>query len=426
MSKDENGRFYRIYNAPLRVLRRLSARLSRWQIVALIDIVIAIFIVLIAIATTNIINGDNKESGDNPKATSTSPAEQAAIETGKQLSGGYCNGSGGKKLSSLPMKLDDFAFIEPYGLMIGGHVTPIDHQYFSPTVFNSPKDTYEVRAMGDAKLVNVETHPTRIRLVFSVSCTLFYYYDLLTSVEPGITQKSVPIDVKAGQLIGHIGGQTLDFAVWDTTRPLKGFVVPEHYKAEGWKLYTVDPLEYYTDDVKQAALSKYIRITEPLSGKIDYDIDGKLVGNWFEVGTNGYGGKAGEGGGAYWQGHLSFAPDHYDPSSYVVSVGYLAPSNGSGDNQFSIPRDEPDPTQVGSNSGLIKYSLKSSIYLRLDGSIWDRGTFTRGLKVSTDGQQTIGCALVQMTGNRSLEFETFLGQDCQSVDGFKSPKKYER
>ncbi len=221
-------------------------------------------------------------------------SESMAVKAGKRISDGMCEGEGAPyKLSVSPMKAEDFSHVIPYGSVVGGHVTPIDHQYFPPTIFRSPPDTYEVRAMADAKLVRYEPHATRIRLIFSVTCTYFYYYDLLTSVQTGINQKSLPLDVKAGDLIGRIGGQTLDFAVWDTTQTLKGFIVPEHYDAEPWKIYTVDPLDYYTDELRAMILSKYVRTAEPRSGKIDYDIDGKLIGNWFEEGTYGYGGKEG-------------------------------------------------------------------------------------------------------------------------------------
>ena len=29
----------------------------------------------------------------------------------------------------------------------------------------------------------------------------------------------------------------------------------------------------------------YVRTAEPISGKIDYDLDGKLIGNWFVAGS---------------------------------------------------------------------------------------------------------------------------------------------
>lgn len=355
-------------------------------------------------------------------------SDDKPIKAGKKLSANQCQGEGVPyKLSVSPMKIEDFAFIHPYGLMIGSHVTPIDHQYFEPIDRSLGKDSYEVRAMADSKLVGIETHPTRIRLVFAVSCTFFYYYDLLTSVESGITDKNLPIDVKAGQLIGHIGGQTLDFAVWDTTKPLKGFIVPEHYGSETWKPYTADPLDYYTDDLKILILSKYVRTAEPISGKIDYDIDGKLIGNWFELGTVGYGGVSQNPTSDYWKGHLSIVPFAYDPSAYIISVGFLTSEGGGPDNQFSIPRDAPKPETIGVDSGLVKYDLRRWNDLKPDGSRWNHMEFTKNVKLDNDHEPISGCALIQLLETRKLKFETFLKQSCDNINGF-SPlaRTYER
>ena len=369
----------------------------------------------------------NSSSESKPGAV-----ESAAIKAGKRLSANQCQGEGVPyKLSVLPMKPEDFSHIVPYGIMIGGHVTPVDHQYFSPAVFHSPKDTYEVRAMADAKIVGLEIHPPengsngRIRMVFSITCTYFYYYDLVTSVVPKINHKNLPIAVKAGELIGRIGGQTLDFAVWDTTKPLKGFLVPERYAtAEPWKIYTANPLDYYTDEIKDMALSKYVREAEPRSGKIDYDIDGYLRGNWFQEGTGGYGGLGGEGRGAYWQGHLAFVPDWYDPSAFYVSVGYLAPETGAPENQFSVPRGSPDPASVSADSGLVKYELISHwSWIKAGGSNWDNMSFTKGVSLDNSKGSFEGCALVEMLEPRKIKFETFLKQSCADAAGFSASAK---
>lgn len=350
------------------------------------------------------------------------------IEAGEQLSASHCQGEGiPYKLSVSPMKVADFNHIEPYGLMIGDHVTPIDHQYFSPTIFHSPKDTYEVYAMADSKIVSIETHPTRIRLIFSVSCTFFYYYDLVTSLEPEINEKKLPISVKAGQLIGRIGGQTLDFAVWDTTKPLKGFIIPEHYQAESWKIYTQDPLEYYTDELKAQILSKYVRTTEPRSGKIDYDIDGKIIGNWFEVGKIGYAGEATDPSKEYWKGHLSIAPNAYDPTAFIISVGYLTDAQVSPNNQFSVPRNAPDPATVEVENGLIKYELKRWQDLKTDGTRWDHMSYAKDIKLDNENFPVEGCALVQLVEPRKLKFEVFLKESCSSISGFSAQARtYER
>ncbi|MBI2661514.1 hypothetical protein HYX09_04605, partial [Candidatus Woesearchaeota archaeon] len=59
-----------------------------------------------------------------------------------------CSGEGTVALSS-PMMPEDVGIVMPMGLMIGAHVTPIDHMYFSPREFHSKPDTYDVYADAD-------------------------------------------------------------------------------------------------------------------------------------------------------------------------------------------------------------------------------------------------------------------------------------
>ena len=61
-------------------------------------------------------------------------------------------------------------------------------------------------------------------------------------------------------------------------------MIPEHYAGEIWKIHTADPLNYYTTELKGKRFQNTFE-QQPISGKIDYDIDGKLVGNWFQEGT---------------------------------------------------------------------------------------------------------------------------------------------
>lgn len=368
----------------------------------------------------------------------------AADEAGQNLSGGHCTGTDKPKLTHLPMRAEDFAFILPYGLMTGGHVTPVDHQYFSPIVFDSLPSTYDVYAMADSRLVDIQTrqHPgqgqnkniivTDYRLVFSISCRLFYYYDLVNSLVPGLEEQfnswSWPnrkgVEVKSGQLIGKIGGQTLDFAVWDTDKPLNGFIDPAHYYPETWKLYTVDPLDYYTDDVKAAVLAKYVRTAEPRSGKIDYDVDGKLIGNWFEKGTRGYNGLLGEGNGDYWTGHLSFSPYFLDPEEFLVSIGAWPKPDGA--SQYATKTGMPNPANVDISTSLVKYDLVRFSDLKANGQRWDNMTFASPVTLAKQSFVE-GCILVQMTGTRSLKAEAFKRQACSDVRGFTSAAKvYER
>ena len=145
------------------------------------------------------------------------------------------------------MNLSDVAFILPLGTMVGGHVTPIDHQYYVPVDFQSAPDTYEVFSAIDGFIVQVGVEqeqvnpPDKITVVIESSCTFWVWYILLTSLTPDLTQQALPapgqtsavrIPVQAGQLLGYIGGRTLDFSVVNSEVTLSGFIVPEHYAAE--------------------------------------------------------------------------------------------------------------------------------------------------------------------------------------------------
>ena len=376
--------------------------------------------------------------------------DSEAVKIGKKFSNGACEGSGKRPMTTPPMKPEDVQLILPYGTMVGGHVMPTSHGYVEPLDRNLGRDKYEVRAMADATLYSIsrraqnvesgESRPEEFQLWFAVTCTHFYYYDLMTSLSADLRKifdkekrqgdwASVNIQVKAGDVVGKIGGQTLDYGVWDSELPpAAGILVPEHYEWDGFRLYLADPLNYYTDELKKVMLSKYIRTAEPVSGKVDYDIDGKLIGGWFLEGT---GEATGGTKSNYWVGHLAFAPDYLDPTVYIISVGDFA-----GDaKQFSISKSAPDPKNVGVDTGVVKYDLLPWNYLKSDGTPWDRMHLTYGVKIINkfvsneinDEYQAFGCILVQMLEARKLKFEGFNGKSCTSINGFTSAAKiYER
>jgi hypothetical protein len=372
--------------------------------------------------------------------TSNASSDEKAIMAGKNLSSGQCSGSGETTFTHLPMDAADFSLLVPYGVTVGGHVTPVDHQYFSPADFHSAKDKYPVYAMADAKITGIEVHPPengsngRIRMVFMVSCTFFYYYDLVTSVEPGIDAAHLPISVKAGQLIGHIGGQTLDFAVWNTKKPLSGFINPASYDGEAWKIYTADPFPYYSADLRQIVESKDPRQADPIAGKIDYDIDGRLIGNWFLEGSGGYSGTSQGKDPNYSEGHLSIAPDLYDPSVTVVSVGNwgkypkygrdldTSNSDSSAARQYFAKAGSLDPAKVSKDNGMVKFEVAQRRWLTPDGALWDNMHYVKGPKGDTSGI-VIGTVLAQLTEPGKLKFEVFPGKTADQVNGFTSNAK---
>ena len=356
---------------------------------------------------------------------------------GERLDNRGCAGSGTVMFGTPPMALEDVGTILPLGAMIGAHVTPIDHMYFSPIVFHSPRDTYEVRAIGDGLITAISRRtqqvtdidngapkPEEYQLKFWHTCDFASYFDLVTSLAPNLKAEfdakrmgrehaQVQIKIQEGDLIGRIGGQTLDFSVFDYTKQLSGFVVPEHYLGESWKIHVVNAFDYFKEPVRSQMLALNPRQAEPRSGKIDYDIDGKLVGTWFKVGNNGFGNTGGPDP-APWRAHLSFAYDPIDPTALVISIG----DYGGRSEQFGVKENTPDPAIMSPNSGLQKYELTDIEYYRTsNGEFWDRMSVHADIKARPQSQVK-GVALVQMLENREIKFEAFPNKTTNEVSGF--------
>ncbi len=356
---------------------------------------------------------------------------------GERLDNYGCEGTGTVMFGTSPMDPKDVGDVLPYGAMIGDHVTPIDHMYFSPIVFNSPRDTYEVRAIGDGVVTAIsrrtiqvsdkgkgKAKPEEYQLKFWHTCDFASYFDLVTSLSPRFKAEfdkhvqqgdwaKVEMKVTEGELVGRIGGQTLDFAVFDYTKQLPGFIVPEHYLAESWKIHVVDPFQYFKEPVRSQLLALNPRQAEPRSGKLDYDVDGKLVGTWFKEGNNGLGDPGGENP-STWRAHLSFAYDSIDPSGLMISIGDYAGETA----QFGIKGNTPNWTGTDVNSGLQKYELANMEYYRSStGGQWNRMTPFTDIKArpQTNAQ---GVVLVQMLEKRKIKFEAFPRKTADQVSGF--------
>jgi len=152
------------------------------------------------------------------------------------------------------------------------------------------------------------------------------------------------------------------------------------------------------------------RTAEPRGGKIDYDLDGRLVGNWYEVGSGGYAGRNRRLD--YWIGHLTFAYHHIDPTRIVVSLG----SFDGRPRQFWVKGNVPDPAKISESDGLVKYEL---VYSAIDNS----GKRYDGI----DTNRVHGVVLTQVLPNRQLRVEAFPGKTAANVSGFTTgAKSYER
>jgi hypothetical protein len=225
--------------------------------------------------------------------------------------------------------------------------------------------------------------------------------------------------VQEGELIGYTGLPTaygIDVWVENDDSTVTGFINPQQYvDAEAWKLHVADLFDYTKEPLKSQLLALDMREAAPRWGKIDYDIDGKLVGNWFRQGSGGYGGNL-HGAEGYWDGHLSVVYDGNDPTQVDVSIG-----NYQGQpQQFAVIGNAPNPAQVTQAIGLVKYELGQIVTYRGDtGELWDHMSYIPHIRTRA-GDAVTGTVLLQLTGQRLLQVEIFSGKTAAEVDGFAS------
>ncbi|MEQ1861539.1 MAG: hypothetical protein ABMA13_16580 [Chthoniobacteraceae bacterium] len=367
-------------------------------------------------------------------------AQTTAEMVSRMWSSGQAEGSGPVKLKTFPLRVEDISRINPMGMMASGHVTPNDHLYLVAKESPDKSKLYDVLAVADGRIVVIQWRPNPpggqaqfdpsvfdravdLKVTLEHTATCWSYVDHLVALDAEIQKQvgrelqpgqptQVRIPVKAGQVIGKVrGGFTFDFALIDTTTTRKGFVVPEQFlKRDQWKPHVVDPFDHIDEPLRGKLLAFNARKTPPLGGKIDYDIDGRLAGNWYREGTGGYAGL--DRRWDYWVGHLTFAYHHIAPSQIIISIGEL---DGRAQ-QFAVRGNASDPAQVSGTDGIVKYELVAPNIDSRTGN-----PFTRS------DERFHGTLLAQLLGARKLKLEVFPGQTAADTPGFTSAAKiYER
>jgi hypothetical protein len=379
-------------------------------------------------------------SGLPPCQTATATGcDRSKLPTNPRASSA-CVGKGPGTITASPVGLGDIAYVQPMGLMIGAHVTPIDHGYFyvkgalatppRETPIYSPLDgnvsvvTRTVRASATA---GGATTYDDYAITIEATCTFRVRFSNMLRFSGGLEAAIGPLaanetktpnyHVRAGELIGATGLPTaygIDVWVENDDLTLTGFIDPAQYTAgEAWKTHMADLFQYTREPIKSELLALDERDATPRWGRIGYDIDGKLVGNWFRVGTGGYAGLTNMREG-YWVGHLSLVYDGNDPGQIIVSVGdYQATPM-----QFAVIGNEPDPASVDPTTGLIKYELGQIEWFSADtGMTWDHQAYMPHVRTRA-GADVIGTILLQLVGPRSLKVEIFPGKTAGQVSGF--------
>jgi hypothetical protein len=327
-----------------------------------------------------------------------------------------------------PVDLEKVGFILPMGFMGDSHVTPTDHQYYvAPDFSNSQGETIEIDVYSPADGVvthiqhmdiavaddpiQVDDYLLDIKHTSTITSHFIHIDELsekIAAVAPPLGEyANVNVPVKAGEIIGKYRG-SVDYNVVDEDVTLC-FIVPESYEREDFKIHIKDPFDYFNEPIKSQMIEKCLRKVEPFGGEICYDVDGRLIGTWFQENTNGYGGVDEE---RYWAGHLSIAYNYIDPDNIIISIGTYVDSS----EQFGVVNNSPDPTDIGIEDGVVKYELVSFEYITDDG-YWDRISYSDNISC-INSAYIHGVVLFELIEDRKLKMEVFPDLTANDVSGF--------
>lgn len=327
-----------------------------------------------------------------------------------------------------------FDVLVPMGRMWDSHVTPTDHLY---VFLYEERERGMVRTPAAGRLIRVESFPGEqspfwdasikepdLRVVIAHSCTLFSVFIHVGELAPEVAAAvgdvaqggrwspgpDMAVDLAAGDPIAVLGGSSFDYSLHDETTSLAGFQVPQHYEGEPWKVHTVDPFDYMSDELVAAFLPKNARQVEPYGGRIDYDIPGTLAGNWFLDGTVDYRGD-GLDEARYWNGHLSISYDHIDPAEIRISigrdVGLTFDDCRSCGGVYAVKANSPDPATITIADGIVRYEMTG----RMQPSAENR-------ERSVSDGVVLGTFLAQVVDDATIRVEFVLGASADTAHAF--------
>lgn len=407
-------------------------------------VAVAILVILGGVLAVVFLGKDDKKQTNNNTPGQTQNNATAQLDQNDPFVREHLQGCKDRTVAFTqpPVPFAQMSHILPMGMVNDGHVTPTDHVYVAPLNSQAADNTYDVVMPADGTVTYISAMPAQYvgdrnqqvapedhRLVIAHNCqyvSIFIHVHQLSEalqnalggkLEPN-TSKQVSIDLKADDKLGRIGGNPVDWSLMDAKQTLKGFITPDLYKRESWKIHVIDPISMYTGETKQQMIAKSLRNVEPYGGKIDYDKPGALVGNWFRQGTNGYEGADMS---RYWDGHLSIAPNYIDTTATTVSIGNWEGKAA----QFTAKAGTPDPAGVTKDSGAVKYELVA-YSATANGQPWSGNSLSKDVKLMQTGTVK-GTILVQVMDGEKLKFETFPGKTAAQVSGFtNAAQMYER
>lgn len=214
-------------------------------------------------------------------------------------------------------------------------------------------------------------------------------------------ENRVTIHISAGQVLGYIGTHPgFDIGMWDLEQE-HYFANPERYSREYRS--SVSYTDYLTPQLRNQIWEINPRTVEPRGGKINYDVEGTLSGNWFKPDTKDL---------TEWSKQLVFARhEKYadrvtiaDASPLVDGDGIL--NDGLESHIWWVVGNSPLPENVMTASGKIKYAV----------AYWWK--FFGESDPDPDGT-----LLIEMQTNTEIKYQYFEGSSPEEVDDFTAAAK---
>jgi hypothetical protein len=291
-----------------------------------------------------------------------------------------------------PIELPAGGYIEALGhLAPTPHTIPTDHIYFitvNPDVFPIVRDSVRrtVRAAASGVVTYILSPSGADNKVGVLVTNDFTYY-----IDHMLPRADLHVGsiVHAGDSIGTTNpGGGIDLGAYDLSTPrLSGLVNTTRYPEP--QLHTVSPIRYYAEPLRSQLYARVKRNAADKDGKTDFDIKGRLIGNWYDQSVNGIESQTSTG----WPKSLAFVYDNFDPAVPRISIGGTISSPFLGTTAPGAPRFE----DVGITSGVVSYSIR----------------YTRETNIQ------FGLMLVQMLAEDRIRVEVFESQtlSAASFDG---------
>jgi hypothetical protein len=298
--------------------------------------------------------------------------------------------------TAAPLELSTIRQIVPLGnLNPPGHTLPTDHIYVNNRSGNDPPAPQQaVFAPGDGVVQFILTQGADSKIGIAAGSSIYYLDHVLldAAVHTGAR-------VTAGQALGLTGTGTygIDLGVINNELTVP-FANSARYPAES--LHGDAPLRFFEEPLRTRLYGLVSTTAATRDGRFNYDVPGRLAGNWFVEGLA----AADSAGPAGWPQQLAFVYDNYDPTAIRVSIGGTLALIGA----FAVQPGATDPKDVSSASGVVSYGL-----------------FIAGFQSSGNGPQA-GTMIAQMLGDARLRAEVVPGPVAAAAQFTSAARIYVR